>query len=116
MVWVNIRAQGRSFVIDESDESKLIAVLEKMARGVIEPDSMPPRHQDGDVVNGHAEWVSKQKAFLTTVVNTEDLRTWHDSNKKNIEKLSRDNIPLHGDLKLAYKAARERLNTGARMQ
>jgi hypothetical protein len=111
-IWVKIRPFGKSFTIEDTEYPILIDAMAKHSAGVKVPSTLPPRDLDGDAANGHARWVSDQKAFLSTVANVEDARSWHEMNKKNIDKLGRDNIPLHGDLKKAYKDALARTQAG----
>lgn len=108
-IWVKIRPLGRSFIIDENETGKLIAAMEKHSRGIIVPASLPPRHQDDDMVNGHETWVREQKLFLANCSTLEDVRDWKERNKSAVDKLGRDNIPLHGDMKKAFEDAKERI-------
>lgn len=107
-IWVKIRAFGKSSVIEDSEYPKLIAAMDKHSKGIVVPASLPPRHQDDDAVNGHEQWVRDQKLFLTNLTNYEEVRQWSTTNKSNIDKLGRDNLPLHGDLKAAFEAAKAR--------
>jgi hypothetical protein len=107
-VWAKIRPIGKSFVIDDSEFPRLAEILVKHAKGLWVPDSLPPRHQDDDAVNGHENWVRDQKFLLANLTNHEEVREWKAANDKNIQKLSRDNIPLYGDLKRAVEDAKAR--------
>lgn len=116
-LWVKIRPLGRSFIIDENEEPKLIEAMARHSKGIIVPASLPPRHQDDDAVNGHDQWVRDQKLLLANLTNYEEVKAWQASNKANIDKLGRDNIPLHGDLKKAFEDAKARTkHTGALLQ
>jgi hypothetical protein len=108
-VWAKIRPVGKSFMIDESEYPRLADILAKHAKGLRVPDSLPPRHQDDDMTNGHANWVRDQKLLLQNFNTLEDVRDWKEANDKNIQKLSRDNIPLHGDIKKAFEDAKARI-------
>lgn len=107
-IWVKIRPLGRSFIIDESETPKLLDAMARHSKGVIVPASLPPRHQDDDMVNGHENWVRDQKLLLANLTNFEEVREWKATNDKSIQKLSRDNIPLYGDLKKAFEDAKDR--------
>lgn len=107
-VWAKIRPIGTSFVIDESEFPRLAEILVKHAKGLRVPDSLPPRHQDGDAVNGHENWVRDQRFLLANLTNFEEVREWKAANDKNIQKLGRDNIPLYGDLMRAFEDAKAR--------
>jgi hypothetical protein len=117
-IWVKIRPLGKSFIIDEGEYAKLTDAMAKHSKGIIVPPSLPPRHQDDDAVNGHAQWVRDQKLLLGNLTNYEEVREWKKTNDASIAKLSRDNIPLYGDLKAAFEAAkaRTRVTAGAQMQ
>lgn len=117
-IWVKIRPLGKSFIIEESEYPKLVDAMAKHSRGIIVPASLPPRHQDDDAVNGHAQWVREQKLLLSTLTNYEEVKGWQATNKSSIDKLGRDNIPLYGDLKKAFEDAksRTRVTTGAALQ
>lgn len=115
-IWVKIRPAGRSFAIEDSEYPKLIDAMGKHSAGIKVPGSLPPRdlEGDGDMANGHLAWVREQKLLLNNFTAYDDVRDWSTRNKSNIDKLGRDNIPLHGDLKLAFEEAKTR--TKAAMQ
>jgi hypothetical protein len=117
-IWAKIRPQAKSFVIDESEYPRLIAAMAKHSKGEIVPSSLPPRHQDDDAVNGHANWVRDQKLLLQNLTNYEEVREWHATNKPAIDKLGRNNLPLYGDIKKAFDEAkaRTRVTTGTQLQ
>jgi hypothetical protein len=105
--WVEIETRGRTSVIKDTEYAKLAAVLSKHSAGEkAPPPALPP--PDADVAAGNLRWVQQQKLVLTTLINNESVKTWARTNKKNIEKLQRENAPLYGDMKAAYDAAIER--------
>lgn len=112
--WVEIETRGRTSVIKDHEYARLATILQKHAAGEVARPSLPPA--EGDIAEAARRWVSDQKAFLSTVVNAEDLKSWHTTNKKNLDKLAKENQPLHGDLALAYKTAFKRTNNGAQLQ
>jgi hypothetical protein len=112
--WVEIETRGRTSVIKDHEYARLATILQKHADGEVTRPTLPPA--ESDITEAARRWVSDQKAFLSTVVNAEDLKKWHATNKRGLDKLAKENQPLHGDLKLAYKTAYERTNGGAQLQ
>lgn len=109
--WVEIETRGRTSIIKEHEYARLADILQRQFKGEPQRPALPPSEKD--IAEGAGRWVSDQKAFLSTVVNAEDLKSWHAMNKKNIDKLAKENQPLHGDLKLAYTTALSRASNGA---
>lgn len=112
--WVEIETRGRTSVIKDHEYARLAQVLHKLAKGEVERPALPP--EEGDITEASRRWVNDQKAFLSTVVNSEDLKAWAAINKKGIDKLAKENQALVGDLRLAYKTALDRLDNGAILQ
>ncbi len=112
--WVEIETRGRSSVIKQHEYARLIDILHKHSgTGIVRPQLEP---EETDITEAARRWVHDQKAFLTSVVNQDDLKEWAATNKKNLDKLAKENQPLHGDLRMAYKVALERLSSGAILQ
>lgn len=112
--WVEIETRGRTAVIKQHEYARLADILHKQFKGEPQRPTLPP--SEGDVSAGSLRWVQDQKAFLSTVVNSADLKEWAATNKKNLEKIAKENQPLAGDLRLAYKTALERTNIGTILQ
>ncbi len=113
--WVEIETRGRSSVIKQHEYARLIDILHKHS-GVIAPLRAELPVEETDITEAARRWVNDQKSFLTSVVNQDDLKEWAATNKKNLDKLAKENQPLHGDLRMAYKVALERLSSGAILQ
>lgn len=112
--WVEIETRGRTSVIKDHEYNKLAKVLHDLASGTVPRPTLPPA--ESDITEAARRWVSDQKTLLSTLVNCEDLKTWHTTNKRAIDKLAKENQPLHGDLKLAYTSAKTRLDGGTQLQ
>ncbi len=112
--WVEIETRGRSSVIKEHEYARLAEVLQRQFKGETERPALPSA--ESDITEAARRWVNDQKTLLSTIANAEDLKTWHAANKKNLDKLAKENEALTGDLRLAYKTAHERTNNGAQLQ
>lgn len=112
--WVEIETRGRTSIIKEHEYARLADILQRQFKGEPQRPALPPA--ESDIAEASRRWVSDQKAFLSTVANADDLKAWHTTNKRSLDKLAKENQPLHGDLKLAYKTAFDRTNNGAQLQ
>ncbi len=112
--WVEIETRGRSSIIKDHEYTRLADILQRQFKGEAPRPTLPPA--ESDITEAARRWVNDQKALLSTIANAEDLKTWHEKNKRGLDKLAKENQPLHGDLKLAYKTAHERTNNGAQLQ
>lgn len=105
-LWVKIKPQGKSYIIDPSEEPRLLKAMRDFMAGVKIPSNQPP--PDADVLAAARRWVSDSKAGLLTMVNEADVRAWQNKWAKALHKLQGESEPLYGDIMKAYGDALDR--------
>lgn len=108
--WVTIKQRGKSYVIDDAEEGRLLDVLKKFSAGLEIPKA--PYPVDPDVLAGAERWVKDSEALLSTLANESDVLDWNKKYAKALVKLKGQSEPLYGRVMKAYGAALDRTRRG----
>lgn len=101
--WVAIKQRGKSYVIDDAEEKRLLDVLQKFSAGLAIPRD--PYPVNPDVLEAANKWVADSEAALSTMVNEADVRAWDKKYEKALLKLKGQSEPLYERIKKSYNLA-----------
>lgn len=105
-VWVELKQQGRSYVIANPNDSRLVGALEKAARGIIvnEVDEKPVDKKPLDEnriksSNKILEWEN----YLKSIEGSDEFYDWHADNADSLEWIKNHYFDLYEPIQKLVK-------------
>lgn len=104
--WVAIKQRGKSYVIDDAEQPRLLDILTKFSAGLALPRE--PYPVDSDVLSAARKWAGDNGGLLSAMANEDDVLAWHSKYAKALVKLKGQSEPLYEQVMKAYGTALDR--------
>lgn len=109
--WVTIKPRGKSYVIDDAEQARLLDVLTKFSAGLAIPKDPYPTNPD--VLTAARKWVTDNGGLLSAMANEADVLAWDAKYAKALVKLKGQSEPLYEQIKKSYGIALDRTRRAA---